>query len=83
MKKAENRRTAAIAGENSQNKAVINEEERMADILNELENYIAQDNPKKWAKLASQVGYRRLHLALLADILKELRRLNKKRAPNR
>jgi len=48
----------------------------MKDILNLLENYIAEDNPRKWAKLSSQVNYRRLHLMLLKEILMELRKLN-------
>jgi len=49
----------------------------MKDILNQLESYIPDDDPRKWAKLASQVNYRRLHLALLREILLELRTLNR------
>ena len=48
----------------------------MKDILNLLENYLAEDNPRKWAKLSSQINYRRLHLMLLKEILIELRKLN-------
>ena len=50
----------------------------MKDILNQLESYIPDDDPRKWAKLASQVNYRRLHLALLREILLELRALNRR-----
>jgi len=48
----------------------------MKDILNLLEDYTAENNPRKWAKLSSQINYRRLHLMLLKEILIELRRLN-------
>ena len=46
----------------------------MKDILEVLEDYIPEDNPKKWAKLASTINYRRLTLILLKDILRELRK---------
>ena len=35
------------------------------------------DDQKKWGKLASDIGYRRLELLLLREILLELRKLNK------
>jgi hypothetical protein len=46
------------------------------DIVEALEDYIAADNPRKWAKLSSTVDSRRLELSLLREILLELRRLN-------
>ena len=49
------------------------------DVIDLLEDYIPQDNPKKWAKLASTVESRRLELMLLKEILLELRELNKTR----
>jgi len=48
------------------------------DILEVLEAYIPEHEPRKWAKLASTVNYRRLVLSLLKEILLELRRLNQK-----
>ena len=45
------------------------------DILETLEDYISEENPRKWAKLASTIQYRRLVLALLREILKELKKL--------
>jgi len=50
----------------------------MKDILEVLEDYIPDDNPKKWAKLSSTINYRRLVLAVLRDILKELKTQNSK-----
>jgi hypothetical protein len=47
------------------------------DVLEVLEQYIAEDNPKKWAKLSSTVESRRLELLLLKEILLELRALKK------
>jgi len=47
------------------------------DILEVLEEYTAEDNPKKWAKLSSTVESRRLELLLLKEILLEIRALNK------
>jgi len=47
------------------------------DVLELLEEYIAEDSPKKWAKLSSTVESRRLELLLLKEILVELRALNK------
>ena len=49
----------------------------MKDILEILEDYISEENPRKWAKLSSTIQYRRLVLALLREILKELRKLKK------
>jgi len=34
------------------------------------------DDPTRWAKLASEVNWRRLELLLLREILLELRKLN-------
>lgn len=48
----------------------------MADIITLLEDYIPEDNPRKWAKLASNINYRRLQLLLLKEILLELRKIN-------
>ncbi len=48
----------------------------MKDIIEILEEYIPVDNHKKWAKLSSDVNYRRLHLMLLKEILIELRKMN-------
>ena len=35
------------------------------NIVDLLEEYIPEDNPKKWAKLTSTITYRRLHLLIL------------------
>jgi hypothetical protein len=48
------------------------------DILEVLESYIPSNDPRKWAKLASTISYRRLVLSLLKEILVELRKLNQK-----
>ena len=48
----------------------------MKDILEILESYIPEDSPRKWAKLSSEVEYRRLTLLLLKEILCELKKLN-------
>jgi hypothetical protein len=40
-----------------------------------VEGYLSED-PAKWAKLASEVHYRRLELLLLREILIELKALN-------
>ncbi|MGM0365113.1 MAG: hypothetical protein ACQEP5_01100 [Actinomycetota bacterium] len=50
----------------------------MSDILSELDKYIPEDNPRKWAKLSSDINYRRLKLALLKEILIELKKINAK-----
>ena len=44
------------------------------DIVDLLEEYIPEDNPRKWAKLTSTITYRRLHLLLLKEILLEIRK---------
>ncbi len=49
------------------------------DVIEIVDEYIAEDNPKKWAKLSSTVESRRLELLLLKEILLELRVLNKAR----
>jgi hypothetical protein len=48
------------------------------DILEVLEDYIPRNDPRKWGKLSSTIGYRRLVLSLLKEILIELRKLNQK-----
>lgn len=48
------------------------------DIIEILGDYIPEDNPRKWEKLSSTTNYRRLELALLKEILIELRKLNEK-----
>jgi len=45
------------------------------DILEISEEYLSDDQ-LKWAKLASDVNYRRLEILLLREILTELRKLN-------
>jgi hypothetical protein len=45
------------------------------DIAELVEGYLS-DEPARWGKLASEVQFRRLQLALLREILLELRRLN-------
>jgi hypothetical protein len=45
------------------------------DILELTEEYTADDS-LRWAKLASDVNYRRLHILLMREILAELRRHN-------
>jgi len=49
------------------------------DILKVLEKYIPGNDSRKWARLASTINYRRLVLALLKEILIELRKLNQKK----
>jgi hypothetical protein len=44
------------------------------DVLELLEGYLTED-PAKWAKLASDVQWRRLQLMLLREILIELRKV--------
>jgi len=46
------------------------------DVLETVDEYIAEDSPRKWAKLSSTVESRRLELLLLREILVELRALN-------
>ena len=50
------------------------------DIIETVGEYLA-DDPAKWAKLASNVQWRRLQLLLLREILVELRKLNSSRIP--
>lgn len=52
--------------------------DKMSDILLELDRYIPEDNPRKWAKLSSDIEFRRLELTLLKEILIELRQINAK-----
>jgi len=46
------------------------------DITDLLDEYVSDDNPRKWAKLSSTIHYRRLVLLLLKAILLELRKKN-------
>lgn len=48
----------------------------MAQDIAELTQEYLSDDPLKWAKLASNVSWRRLQLLLLREILIELRKLN-------
>lgn len=45
------------------------------DILKLLEEFLS-DDPYRWAKLSSEIQYRRLHLLLLREILLEIRELS-------
>lgn len=51
----------------------------MAQDVTELTQEYLADDPMKWAKLASDVNWRRLQLLLLREILIELRKLNQTR----
>ena len=46
------------------------------DVAELTQEYLS-DDPLKWAKLASDVNWRRLQLLLLMEILIELRKLNR------
>ena len=46
------------------------------DIIDLLEDYVPANDRKKWAKLSSDIEFRRLELLLLKEILLELRRVN-------
>jgi hypothetical protein len=46
-----------------------------------VEDYLS-DDPRRWAKLASEVNWRRLELLLLRDILLELKKLNQNKPPS-
>ena len=46
------------------------------DVVDLVEPYLS-DDPTRWAKLASDVQWRRLQLLLLREILIELRKLNR------
>ena len=48
----------------------------MAQDVAELTREYLLDDPLKWAKLASDINWRRLQLLLLREILIELRKLN-------
>jgi len=48
------------------------------DVAQLVERYLSED-PSKWAKLASDIQWRRLQLLLLREILLELRKLNHER----
>jgi hypothetical protein len=46
------------------------------DIVKMLDGFLSEE-PAKWAKLASDVQWRRLQILLLREILVELKKLNK------
>jgi hypothetical protein len=46
------------------------------DVAALVERYLSED-PTQWAKLASDIQWRRLQLLLLREILVELRKLNR------
>jgi len=46
------------------------------DVVGMVEGFLSEE-PAKWAKLASDVQWRRLQLLLLREILVELRKMNK------
>ncbi len=48
----------------------------MAQDVTELTQEYLSDDPREWAKLASNLNWRRLQLLLLREILIELRKLN-------
>jgi hypothetical protein len=47
------------------------------DIIEILDEFIPENDSKKWAKLSSTINSRRLELMLLKEILVELRKINK------
>ena len=49
------------------------------DIIEILDEFVPENDSKKWAKLSSTINSRRLELMLLKEILVELRKLNKSR----
>ena len=49
------------------------------DIIEVTEEY-ASDDSLRWAKLSSDINYRRLEILLLREILVELRKLNARKA---
>jgi hypothetical protein len=51
----------------------------MQDVAKMVEPYLSED-PTRWAKLASDVQWRRLQLLLLREILLELRTLRQTQA---
>lgn len=46
------------------------------DVMRMLDGFLSEE-PAKWAKLASDVQWRRLQLLLLREILLELKKINK------
>ena len=46
------------------------------DVIGMLDGFLSEE-PAKWAKLASDVQWRRLQLLLLREILLELKKINK------
>jgi len=46
------------------------------DITEVLEEFLDEKNPNRWAKLSSDIQFRRLTLSVLREILRELRRIN-------
>ncbi|MDH7486590.1 MAG: hypothetical protein QHJ81_09995 [Anaerolineae bacterium] len=46
------------------------------DVAEMVERYLSEDQAQ-WARLASDIQYRRLHLLLLREILLELRKQNR------
>jgi hypothetical protein len=48
------------------------------DIVEQVEPFLS-DDPSRWAKLSSDVQWRRMQLLLLREILVELRKLNQDR----
>ena len=52
------------------------------NVMQLLDSYLT-DDPSRWAKLASDIQWRRLQLTLLREILIELRRLNEQMAKDR
>lgn len=46
------------------------------DVADVVQDYLS-DDPAKWAKLASDIQWRRLQLLLLREILVELRQLSR------
>ncbi len=51
------------------------------DIVQITQEYLSED-PLRWAKLASDINWRRLQVLLLREILLELRKLNLPRPHN-
>jgi hypothetical protein len=53
---------------------------KMAKSAAEIVEEFLSDDAKRWAKLASEVNWRRLELLLLREILLELKRLNQSKS---
>jgi hypothetical protein len=58
---------------------MLNEVTMAQDVADLVERYLSED-PSKWARLASDVQWRRLQLLLLREILLELRKQNREGA---